>query len=173
MVPQFDQALKDAAHINSDIRPRGESTTNVDAIRVCQLNASSQKLRGQPTLIEPLNLRTLRLAVHPLNTIWINPDTDHRHAILGCHGQQIRQVVLALGVVILELTDPVSELHRWHRHDAGVDLLDLTLWRCRILFLYTAHDAALCVSQDAPIASRVSQLSGQDRDAPVLLTAGE
>ena len=66
-------------------------------------------------------------------------------------GDQIGQVVLALGVVRADLLERVEQRLERERVDAGVDLLDLALRRRRIALLDDPRDPALR-ADDAAVA---------------------
>jgi hypothetical protein len=72
----------------------------------------------------------------------------------------VGQVVLALGVVILQRPHPARQRLRGRGHDAGVDLSDGALLGVGVLVL---DDAAhgFAVAQDAAVAGGVGQIDGQ------------
>ena len=77
--------------------------------------------------------------------------------VLHCQCQNVRQVILALGVARLECLQPAFEQARGGDHDTGVDLLDLAFFRSGIGFLDDARWFAVLAAHDASVTGRIGK----------------
>ena len=98
---------------------------------------------------------------------------DDRHALGRGHRDDVRQVVLALAVVVGQLGQPALELRRGRRHRTGVDLADRALRRARVALLDdAAHRSAVRCSrlghvrgpQDPSVPAGLLELDRQQRE---------
>ena len=90
------------------------------------------------------------------------------HAVGGREAHEIREVVLLLGVVVLQGVEPGVKTGRREHHDAGVDLPDQALLVGRILFLDDGRYDALGVSHDAAVALRIVHFNGEENELALL-----
>ena len=89
---------------------------------------------------------------------------QHGHAVGNRELDDVGQVVLFLGVVVLQPRQPGLEQARRHRHDAAVDLADRQLTGAGILLLDDGPHrrvVATAVAHDAAISHGVVQLQSQ------------
>ncbi len=111
----------------------------------------------------PFHSRQLRAGVHAEGLHWItHHDGTNAPAGVAQRGQQIGEVVLALGVVGRELPEMVEQGIRLENVDAGVDLVDAQLLGGGVLRLDDAQNNASIIADDAAIHRRLVQLHGQE-----------
>ena len=105
----------------------------------------------------------------------------HRHAVGHGKLDDVGQVVLALGVLVVQPGQPRLQAGGGHRHDAAVDFPDLALRIRGVFLLDDGHDGQVvkfpagavarvrngvsrggcAASHDAPITTRVGELQRQ------------
>ena len=161
-VGQVHVAFEHAAHVDDDVAPGAQRAAHVQPLGVHHLHAGQHERARGVTLVLALEPGELHLVVDAVGL----PGGagllgHHRHAI--GHGQRhdVGQVVLALGVVVGQATQPAAQQRRGRHQDAGVDLADAALGGVGVLFLDDAGDAAV-VAHDAPVAGGVVGLHGED-----------
>ena len=111
-----------------------------------------------------LQLSQLQRAVHPCHLQHIADAMSHyRHGIGHSHGNNVGQVILALGIVVIELGEPDLQMLGRHGHDAAVNLGNGTLGIVRVLLLNNALHCASLVAHNAAIACRVRHAHRQQR----------
>ena len=109
-----------------------------------------------------LQLCQLQGAVHTCHLHFIADAVGyHLHAIGHRHGDDVGQVVLALGIIVVEFREPLCQLLGRHSHDAAVDLVDGAFFRASIFLLHDALHRALGIAHDTAIAHGVVQRHGQ------------
>jgi hypothetical protein len=118
-------------------------------------------------LVGAFQLGQLQGAVHTRHLQGV-VDAVGRHApaIGHGHGDDVGQVVLALGVVVGQAREPGFEQARRHGHDAAVDFIDGALGFARVLVLDDARHLSCAIAQDAAVARGVGQAHGQQRQLP-------
>ena len=91
----------------------------------------------------------------------------HGHTVGHGELDHVGQVVLALGILVVQTGQPGFEEARGHGHDAAVNLLNLAL---HIAGVFVLDDGLHCFtfSNDAAIARGVGKVDGQQRQ---LMTA--
>jgi hypothetical protein len=135
---------------------------------ISQTHAGDQQLVGQITLVLAFQLGQLDLAVDAQHfPLAFGLRGAHRQAFGHRQRDDVGQVVLALGIVVLQFAQPVGQTGRRNGHDAGIDLTDGLLLGRRILFLDDADHVAGGVTDDAAVAGRVGKIDRQHRQ-PVL-----
>ena len=87
------------------------------------------------------------------------------HAILHRQLHHIREVILALGVVVIQPTEPVFELPRRRCQDAAVNFLNAALRFASVLMFDDGADLG-AVSHNASVASGIGQINGQQSKMP-------
>ena len=98
---------------------------------------------------------------------------DHTGAIGHGGGDHVGQVVLALGVVVLQGREPALERPGGADQDAGVDLVDLQRLGVGILLLDDAADVAGGVTHHAAVAGGVGHMLRQQRELAALGGLGQ
>ena len=81
----------------------------------------------------------------------------HSHLIGNRHRDDIREIVLALSIFIFQCRQPLIESVGRQHHNAGVDLIDLSLFGISIFFFNNGADSSIGITDDAPISCRVVQ----------------
>ena len=128
------------------------------------------ELGGQAHLVSTLQLGQLHRAVDASHLHFVvNFVAHHTHAIGHGEFHDIGQVVLTLGVFVVQPGQPVFEMRCRHGHDAAVDLLDLFL-RIACIFLLDDGLHFGAVAHDAAITCRVGKL--QRQQGQLVATAG-
>ena len=159
-----DLALEDAADVDGDVAAAIELAADVDAVGVGQHHAAVGEAVGQVALVAAFEKGELRLAV------------DAQRLPVGCRvgggdagavghggGDDIGQVVLVLGVVVLQGGQPALERGGRGDQDAGVDLVDLQGGGIGVLLLDDLLHLAVAVPHDPAIAGGVVGKLGQQR----------
>jgi hypothetical protein len=117
-IGQLDLALEDAADVDGHIAPMGQRTAYVDPCRVGQTHAGDQQLVGQITLVLAFQFGQLDLAVDAEHfPLAFGLRGAHRQAFGHRQRDDVGQVVLALGVVVLQFAQPVGQTGRRNGHD--------------------------------------------------------
>ncbi len=86
---------------------------------------------------------------------------DDRHAVRHRHGDDVGQVVLTLGVVVLQRAQPLLQARGRHHQNAAVDLFNGTFGFVRVFLLDDAHNFAV-FTDDAAEPGRIVLHHGQD-----------
>ena len=91
----------------------------------------------------------------------LNAMRYHHHTIGHSPLDYIGEVVLTLGILVVQFGQPGFELFGGHRHDAAVHLLNLELFGTGIFLLHDGqHVIALRVAHNAAIACGVGHVEG-------------
>ena len=87
---------------------------------------------------------------------------QNAHAVLNRKFHNVGQVILPLGIFIVEPSEPSFEQARRHSHDATVNFGQCLLRRCRI---FVFHDGAngITVALNAAITCGVGHIQGKKR----------
>ena len=93
---------------------------------------------------------------------------DHQ-AISDCHGDHIRQVVLALGIVVRQAAHPIRQASARKRQNAGVALTNGLLRLVGVFMLDDGRYLPIRITHNTAIARRVCE---RDREQTELLLAG-
>ncbi|MNQ79185.1 hypothetical protein D3C85_941190 [compost metagenome] len=161
-IGQGHLAFEHAAHVDEHIAAAAERTAHVKARGIGQRHAGFELAAGLLTLPAALELGLLDAAVHAQRFPGrAGLGRAHRHVIGHGQSDHIGQVVLALGIVVVDAGQPVLELRGRRAEDAGVDFLDQALGFRGVLVLDDAAHAALAVAHDAAIAGGIGQHLGQ------------
>ncbi len=103
-IAELDLAFEDAADVDGHIAAMAQFATHVDARRIGQAHAGDQQLVGQVALVLALQFGQLHLAVDPQHLPFaFRLRGTHRQALGDRQRDDVGQVVLALGVVVLQL----------------------------------------------------------------------
>src|SRR5687767_12021554 len=151
-VGELDLALEHAVDIDAHVRPAGQAPAHVDTQGIGERDTGVHQPPRVAALVNALELSELLLAVHAQDLPAVGGlDARQRDLVLERERHYAGQVVLALGVVIVEPGDPVLQARRGQRHDAGVDLADLALRGARVLLLDDRSDGAAPIAHDAAV----------------------
>ena len=83
------------------------------------------------------------------------------YPVVHGHGHDVRQIILALLIVVAKISKPVAQSVGRTGHDAGVDLAHGLFIGSGVLLLDDAADIS-AGADDAPVARRVFHVHGQD-----------
>ena len=159
---ELDPALEDAVDIDLDILAADQLAAQVEARRVGQAHARDHQLVGAAALVGALELGQLGRAVDAGDLHRVaDPVPEHARAVGDRELHDVGQVVLVLGVAVVESRQPAAQQAGRHRHDAAVDLGDAVLRVSRVLVLDDGLHVANRVAHDAAVAGRVGHLQRQ------------
>ena len=168
-VAEHDAALEHAADVDLDVLSADKLAANVDAVGINERHAGFKQAVGLHALPGTLKGGELHLGVDALDFIgMVRMNGGDAHAVGGREAHEIREVVLLLGVVVLQGVEPGVKTGRREHHDAGVDLPDQALLVGRILFLDDGRYDALGVSHDAAVALRIVHFNGEENELALL-----
>ena len=113
-------------------------------------------------LVGALQLGQLHGAIDPGHLYDVVNSMCHHGNAIG-HGvlHHLGQVVLALGVAIVQARQPAFELARWRHQHAAVNLGQLALGFAGVLVLDDGAHATVSSTHDASVAVRVYHLQRQ------------
>ncbi len=169
-VSQLDAAFEHATHIDRDIAAANEFAAHIDAGRIHQGHAAFQQCVGNIQLVTALELGQLHLAVHARHFPFAGRlARDDRHAVGHGLGDDVGEVVLALGIVVGQRRQPLLEVAGRNRHDAAVDFLDGAFGLGRVFLFDDAHDLAV-FTHDAAQPEWIGLLDGEN--AQLVATSG-
>ena len=164
-IAQMHRALEHAVHIDLDVGAAVQLATQVEPRRVQKANAGVHERVGALTLHDALELGQLLRAVHAQHFRGRGGlGRDDRDTVGHRHRDHIGQVVLALGVAVVQSRQPVAKATRRRRHRTGVDLADGALRLARVLVLDDRSDrraARARTPHDAAVAARVVEVDGE------------
>ena len=177
---QFHAASEHAVHVDLHILAADQLPTHagagvvaqVKAGRVGQAHALLHQGAGLAQLVGALQLGQLQGAVHARHLQGIGDAVGHHgHTVGHGHGDDVGEVVLALGVVVGEPREPGREQARRDGHDAAVHLGDGALRIGGVFVLNDALHGAVGIAHDAAVAGGVGQRDGEQRQ-PLATTGG-
>src|SRR5690606_1155723 len=149
-------ALEHHVDVYADIPADGHLTTHIQPRRVRQGGALHHQPLGFTPLPAALQHGQLLAVVGPHDFQLVRRlGHFHRHSAGDRQGNQIGQVVFALGVVVGQAGQPVCRLAARQHHDAGIAFVDLQLFRRGVLLLDDGLNPAALVTDDPSIAGRV------------------
>ncbi|MNP11439.1 hypothetical protein D3C76_1036250 [compost metagenome] len=85
----------------------------------------------------------------------------HAQAVRHGHGDDVGEVVLALGILVRQAAEPAGQAFPRHCQDAGIALADRALLGGSVLLLDDRPHLAGIVAQDPAVAGRVGQFHGE------------
>ena len=145
--------------------PTLSSSAHIDARRIGHRGAALEQRIDMALLIQPLELRELRLRIHAERfRRCVGMRRVHRDALGDGMGNDVGQVVLALRIVVRQAREPLPQPMRRSDQDAGVDFAQCAFRRRRVLFLDDAAYPAV-TANDAAVAVRIVQQHRQQPDA--------
>ena len=85
------------------------------------------------------------------------------------HGTRnhVRQVIFALGIVVIQRIQPATQARGRCGKKTGIDFVDSLLFRTGIFFFHNAADAAIGMVQDTTITGGIIQLGRQQGRHPL------
>ena len=136
VVGERDLAFEHAPDVDRHVAPAAKPAADVDPRRVDNRRAGLHQRAGEARLHEALDRRELRAIVDAERRRGIRGDVRlHRNAVGDRQRDDVRQVVLALDVVVLERGDEPAQERGRRRKRPRVDLVDRALLGCRIALL--------------------------------------
>ena len=165
-ITQRHRTLKDAANVDKYVLTTGQRTTQIKTRRICEGHTGLKLAPGKLGLPEPLELRLLRTTIHTERFVRRSRMCHaDRQALRHRHPNNVRQVVLALRVVVRQARKPGLEHCGGHSHNARVDFFDCFLRSIRVLVLDNSAYVSVGIAHDSPITCRICQDLSQDRHA--------
>ena len=129
-VAELDLAFEDAADVDLDVAAAAQRAAQVEARRVGEAHALVHQPLGGAPLVAPLEVGELRRAVDAEHLgLAGGAHADHRRSAGDREADDVGEVVLAGGVVVLQRRQPALQRRGRRRHHAGVDLGDVALRR--------------------------------------------
>ena len=124
-IAQFYLTLEEAVDVDGDIAPGPQPTPHVDAVGIEEGHPFAHEVLGDAALIASLQVRELQAVVDPQDLFLpVRLAGGDGLAIRHRQGDDIRQVVLALGIVVIQSRQPIVQLGSIGHQEAGVDFLD-------------------------------------------------
>ena len=163
-------AFENHVDVDEHVTTNGHFTPYIEARRVAQGHALGHQAAAFTQLVVTLQLGQLATVVGALHfhrVVWLLG--GHHQAVSHRHGDDVGQVVLALGVVVRQAAHPVGQARGWQRQNTGVAFLDGFLCIVGVLVLNDGSHLALLVTHDTTIAGRVFE---RDRKQAQLLITG-
>ena len=155
-VAQADMPFKHAVHIDFNIGTASQRAAHVQAGGVGQAHALGHQGLGLSQLVSALQSGELHRAV---DAIHLHTVVDHMggHGLTIGHGEfhDVGQVVLLLGVVVVQARQPGLEQAGGHGHDAAVNFVNRALGLAGIFVLHNGPHLALGIAHDAAITRGV------------------
>ena len=168
VVAEAHRAFQHDICLNHHIVPGTDRAMHINARRINQGNARCQQRLRLPLPPHRFRLRLLRAGVDAQRFCGVSGGDGHHAPTSGdVQGDDIRQIKLAGGVVVLQLRQIAGEVLAFHRHHAGIDFADGALSIARVLFLDDSGHLARRIAHDAPIAEGVISDSSQKRETIV------
>ncbi len=150
--------------IDRDIAPDRHHTALIEAARIRQSNPMQTQRMGCTLLVMPFQPRQLPWIVGPLDLDRIRADHERRRPMFtGSHGEDIGEVILALGIAIAQRRQPDAQGSHIDRHDAGIDGPHRALIRTGIAILDDRRNPSLTVANHPTVAGRIRRFAGQHR----------
>ena len=161
-VTQRHPALDDHIDIDDHILAGLQLSTQIEALRIQQRHPGQHQRLGATPLVVPLQGRQLNPVVDAHHLRYCTRMGGlHRHPLLNRPGDDIGQIVLSLGVVVVQTVQPAPQSRRTGSQHAGVHLLNPALRFGSVLLLHDGEHPAGVVADDATITLRFGQVGGQ------------
>ena len=166
VVAQRDMAFKHAVHVNFHILPADELAAYIQPCRVAQAHARSHQLMRLAALVFAFQLGQLLRAVHASHLHGVvNGVRHHGHAIGHGVFDDVGQVKLLLGVVVVQPSQPAFEQSGGRSQNAAVDFVYGQFFGCAVFLLDNALDMAAGIAQDTAITKGVVHLEREQRQS--------
>ena len=161
-VLEHDVALENATDIDFHVATAGKPSADINSFGVEQSHPLLKKRLRLSALPHALESGELHLGIHALHFIDVaGMDGGDRGVFRRGEPDHVRQVVLALRVVVGEIREPSFETVGRKHHDARVHLADGFLLNRGVLFLHDGRDTPELVAHDAPVPRRIGKLHRQ------------
>ncbi len=161
-------AFENHVDVDQHVAANGHFTADIEARRVAQGHTQGHQATAFAHLVVALQFGQLATVVGALHFHRVvRLFGSHHQAIGHSHGDDVGQVILALGVVVRQAAHPVGQARGWQCQDTGVAFLDRSLRIVGVLVLNDGRHLALLVTHDAAIAGRI--VEGHREQAQLLL----
>ena len=111
LIAQVHLTFKHTADIDLNVPGANQRTAHINAGRILQSHALLHQSLGQAQLMGALQGGQLRWTVHASHRQGVvNPVGQHLHTVLHRQPHHIREVILALGVAIVQPPQPLFKL---------------------------------------------------------------
>ena len=170
-IAELHLAFEHDVHVDERRRPVSNAASNIEARGVDDSHARQHQLASQLTPQSRLELGELGLIVDAQHLDYIRGDERiDGNLLLGGHSNDVREVILSLGVVVAQSLQPLfQEPGRCGQH-ACIAFADLELFLRGVLLLDDLLHAAMLAPDDAAVSRRVVELHCQK---PGLLRPGK
>src|SRR5690606_22495024 len=159
--PEGDRAFQYHVDVQEAVLAGGDLPAHVESRGVGDRHAGVHQPPRDALLPAPLRARQFGAGVDALDFAGIGgANRIDGDAVGRRHGDNVGEVVLALGVVVAEALDPAGEQSPRCGDEAGVHLADGELAGIGVLRLDDAGDPP-GASQDAPVGARLVELDRQ------------
>ena len=161
-IAQADNTFKDAIDINLYILATAEPTAHIQAGRVGQAHTLEHQALCLYVLKGSLERGQLHRVVHTFNLPCVT-DAVRLHLTTISHGKlhHVRQVILFLGIVVVQACQPSTQQTGGNGHDAAVNFLNKALLGCGVFFFHDGLHLRLSVAHQAAIARGCGGLQSQ------------
>ena len=161
IVAEADCALENHIRLNHHVAPGSDRAMHVDARRVNQGNARIEQRLRLSLPPHRLRLRLLRAGIDA-ERFRVVSRGDGNDAPTGGDVQrdEVGQVKLAGGVIVLQLRQVTGQILAFHRHHAGVDFANGTFGIARVFFFHNRHHLARRVAHNAAVAEGIVRHGG-------------
>src|SRR6202050_2670120 len=166
-VAEHDPAFEHDVHVQEYVHAMADRAAHVKTRGIRHRDAAEhQRVRG---LLAPggLKIAKLRLVVYPQHLGQCRRDErPHRDLVLHRHGDDIREVVLALRVGVTEAREPLASQGGGSCQHTGIALGERALAGVRVLVLDDAHYLSFGSAHDAAVAAGVLSAHGEQAYGP-------
>ena len=136
---------------------------HIEAVGIQEGHPFAHQVLGEAALIASLQIRELQAVIDAQDLLLpVRLTGGDGLAIRRRQGDDVRQVVLALGIVVSQSREPIFQLGSVGHQEAGVDFRDGEFGRAGVPGLDDRPHLAVIASHDAAIASGIGEGRGQD-----------
>ncbi|RMV90346.1 hypothetical protein ALP03_05866 [Pseudomonas amygdali pv. tabaci] len=154
--------FEDHVDVDQHITADADFAAYIESRRVTQGHTTRHQPAGFAQLVMALQLGELFAIIGTLHFhCVVRLLCSNNQPIIDGHGYYVCEVILALGVVVRQPPQPVSETLGRHRENASVAFGDCLLCIVRILVLDNRADTILLVANNAAVAGRIVQSDSQ------------
>ena len=165
-VMQHHAALQHHVDVDFDIRADADRAAHIQPRRIGQAHALAHQRLGLAPLEAALEHGKLQRVVGAVGLAPAQAAGGHRRPAFGRgHGEDVGQVILALGVVVAQPGQPPAQIGGGGADHAGVDARHRALDLVGVLLFNDGLYAAGGIGQHAAVAGRIVESFGQHRGA--------
>ena len=118
-------ALQNGIHIYDHILPGNQATAQVKATRIDKGDAIFHTGHGLAQLVAALQCGQLGAGIHAEHFIAVRGgDAVYHGAVRDRPGDNVREVILALGIIVIKRIHPLAQSARW-----SCTICSTTTWR--------------------------------------------